>query len=186
MNKNIKKIAVSAMLIALSSVLSEIWIVRMPLGGKLTLLSMLPVMLLVFMFGRTWGFFSAFVYSLVQLALGFANLMTWGMNATMWVGAIVFDYILAYTVLGIAGLFQNKGYTGICIGTTLALAGRFLCHTISGTIFFANWSEWSNPFIYSVCYNGAYMLPELILTLIAVVILYKTGAVKRILSEVNK
>ena len=111
MNRSIKKIAVSAILIALASVLSMIKIAQMPLGGSLTLLSMLPIILIPVLFGTPWGFFSAFVYSLIQLALGVANLMTWGMDYRMWIGAIVFDYILAYTVFGFAGIFRKKGYT---------------------------------------------------------------------------
>ena len=186
MNKNVKRIAVSAILIALASVLSMIKIAQMPLGGSLTLLSMLPLILIPVIYGTGWGFFSAFVYSLIQLALGVANLMTWGMDVRMWVGAIVFDYILAYTVFGFAGILRKKGFVGICLGAALSLTLRFICHTISGYIFFAVWSPWDNPFIYSVCYNGAYMLPELVLTLIAVIVLYKTNAIKRIISEIEK
>ena len=74
----------------------------------------------------------------------------------------------------------------MCLGTVLALAARFLSHIVSGCIFFAIWSPWDNPYIYSICYNGAYMLPELAATLIAVVILYKTGAIKRLLKEIEK
>ena len=183
---NIKKIAVSGILIALAAVLSLIKIFPLPLGGSVTLLSMLPIVLISIAFGSSWGLFSAFVYALVQVGLDLAGMMGWGMDARMWLGALVFDYLLAYTAIGLAGLFRKKGFVGVCLGTVLALSVRFLSHIISGCIFFAIWSPWDNPYIYSICYNGAYMLPELATTLIAVIILYKTGAIKRLLKEIEK
>ena len=183
MKKNTKKTAVSGVLIALAAVLSLIKIIPMPLGGSVTLLSMVPVTLIAVMFGTGWGVFSAFVYSLVQIALDFSGMMGWGMDARMWIGAIVFDYLVAYTAIGLAGVFRKKGFGGICCGIVLALGLRFLSHLISGCIFFAIWSPWDNPYIYSICYNGAYMLPELVSTLIAVIILYKTQSIKRLIKE---
>ncbi|MBO5873142.1 MAG: energy-coupled thiamine transporter ThiT [Clostridia bacterium] len=181
---SVKKIAVSAILIALGAVLSLIKpLPPMPLGGSVTLFSMVPITLIAVMFGTRWGLFSAFVYSLVQIGLDVAGMMSWGMDARMWVGAIVFDYLVAYTVIGFSGLFRKKGFIGICFGICLALSLRFISHFVSGCIFFAIWSPWDNPYIYSVCYNGAYMLPELIFTVIAVAILYKTDAIKRLLNE---
>ena len=182
---NIKKLAVSAMLIALSAVLSLIKIWQMPLGGSITLLSMVPVTLISVMFGVPWGLFSAFVYALVQIGLDLGGMMGWGMDATMWVGALVFDYLVAYTALGLSGIMRKKGVLGICGGISIALVIRFISHFISGCIFFEIWSPWENPYIYSICYNGLYMLPELALTLVAAIILYKTSTVKRIANIVN-
>ena len=96
---------------------------------------MVPIVLISVMFGVPWGLFSSFVYSLVQIALDLAGMMAWGMDARMWVGAIVFDYIIAYTSIGMAGLFHKKGVIGICVGTVVALCVRFLSHFVSGYIF---------------------------------------------------
>ena len=179
---NTRRITVSAILIALASVLSLIKIWQNPWGGSVTLLSMLPIVLISVIFGVKWGLFSSFVYALIQIGIDLAGMMGWGMDIRMWIGAIVFDYLLAYTVIGLSGLFRNKGIVGICIGTALALAIRFISHFISGYIFFDVWmpESFSNPALYSVVYNGTYMLPELITTVVALWILYKTNAVKRI------
>ena len=183
---NIKKLAISAILIALAAVLSLVKpFPPMPLGGSVTLFSMVPITLISVMFGVRWGLFSSFVYSIVQIALDIAGMMGWGMDVRMWIGAIVFDYLVAYTAIGLAGMFRKKGFVGICVGTGFALLIRFISHFVSGCIFFAIWSPWDNPYIYSVCYNGAYMLPELVFTLTAVIILYKTNAIKRILNQIE-
>lgn len=184
---NIRKITVAAILIALGAVLSLIKIWTNPWGGSVTLLSMVPIVLISVMFGASWGLFSSFVYSLVQIVLDLAGMMAWGMDARMWLGAIVFDYIVAYTVIGMAGLFRKKGIIGICLGTVLALSARFASHFISGYIFFDIWmpETFSNSAVYSVVYNGTYMLPELITTVIAIIVLYKTNAIERLLKETN-
>ena len=184
---NVKKIAVSAMLIALGTVLSLIKIWTNPWGGSVTLLSMVPIVLISVMFGVPWGLFSSFVYAMIQIAVDIAGMMAWGMDARMWIGAMVFDYTLAYTAIGLAGVFRKKGVVGICGGTVVALCVRFLSHFISGYIFFDIWmpETFSNPAVYSVVYNGTYMLPELITTVIAIMVLYKTNTVSRILKEIE-
>ena len=184
---NVRKIAVSAMLIALGAVLILIKIWTNPWGGSVTLLSMVPIVLISVMYGVPWGLFSSFVYAMVQIAVDLAGMMSWGMDVRMWLGAIIFDYTLAYTAVGLAGVFRKKGAVGLCLGTVLALGTRFLSHFISGYIFFDVWmpETFTNPAVYSVVYNGTYMLPELISTLIAVYILYKTNSIKRLSSLIE-
>lgn len=181
MKTNIKKLTVSAILLALASVLSLIKLWTNPWGGSVTLLSMVPIVLISVLFGTRWGLFSAFVYSLLQIGLDIGGMMAWGMDARMWFGALVFDYLLAYTVIGAAGMFRKKGAIGICLGSAFALTLRFISHFISGYIFFDIWmpETFTNPAVYSVVYNGTYMLPELITTTVAIFILYKTSAIKR-------
>lgn len=179
--KTIYKLTLSAIMIALSTVLSVIKVVQMPLGGSITLLSMLPMAMLVLMLGTKWGFGASFVYSLVQMALSFANVLSWGLTVTSLVATFLLDYILAYTVLGFSGVFRNKGYRGIVYGVALAVFLRFVCHFISGAVIFDIWCEWDSAWLYSLCYNGAYMLPELILTVIGAVLLFKVPQIKRYL-----
>jgi thiamine transporter len=180
---NTKKLVTSAVMLALASVLSTIKIFQMPLGGSITLLSMLPVVLLSIKYGTKWGFFSAFAYSLIQFALDIPAVMSWGLTPTMWAGSIVFDYLIAFTILGIAGIWRDKGFKGIMAGISLALCSRFLSHVISGSIFFAVWCPdgWS-PIPYAVCYNGAFMLPELIFTLAGAAVLFKLPQTNRLLN----
>lgn len=171
---NTKRLVESALMVALAAVLSLIKIWKMPLEGSVTLLSMLPICLISIRHGVKWGLFVSCFYSVVQIALDLSSLMSWGMTATIWVGALVFDYLLAYTSLGLAGLFRKKGTVGIICGISLSMVLRFVSHFISGTIFFDIWCPdgW-NVAWYSVCYNGAYMLPELIFTVAGTVILSK-------------
>ena len=111
--------------------------------------------------------------------------MTWGLDVKMWVGCITYDYVLAFTALGLAGLFRKKGLPGVIGGVSLALGLRFLCHFAAGVIIWDVWmpSEWDNIWIYSLAYNGSYMLPELIFTLIAAIVLFSVPQVKGLLKE---
>ena len=188
MNKTyLKKLTVSAILIALATCLSFVKIWANPWGGSVTLVSMLPIILIPILFGTRWGLFAAFVNSLVQFGVGFTKMMGWGMDAKMWFGAVVFDFLVAYTVLGLAAIFIKKGYLGLSLGVIIALTLRFLSHFVSGYIFFSSWmpEAFSNPAVYSLVYNGTYMLPELVLTLAAVLILYKTSTVSRMKQMLN-
>ena len=180
---NIKRIVVTAMLIGLGTALSLIrW--QMPLGGEITLLSMLPIALISIEYGIGWGLVGSFVFSLIQLGLQFGMLASWGLSAAMFVGSIVFDYIIAYTAIGLSGIFRKKGVVGICLGIFIALLVRFCSHIVSGTIFFASFMPegWNNPLLYSICYNGIYMLPEFALTTIGAVVLFKTPSFNKLVS----
>ena len=176
------------MFIALATALSFIKLWTNPWGGSVTLLSMLPIVLISVMFKVPWGLFSAFVYALVQIGVDIAGMMAWGMDARMWIGAIVFDYLLAYTVIGLSGIFAKKGTFGILAGIALSLLLRFSSHFVSGYIFFDVWmpESFTNTAIYSIVYNGTYMLPELLLTLVGAFLLYKTNTIKRLSDMVNK
>lgn len=191
--KYVYKLTLSAIFVALATVLSNIKVVKMPLGGSVTVLSMLPIVMISIMLGLKWGFGSAFVYSLIQLILGIAvdGLLGWGLTPVMLVGTILLDYIVAFTVLGIAGIFAKKGYAGICGGVVLAIALRFLSHFLSGVVIFKNLEQFeifgsvftNRPVLYSLAYNGFYMLPELIITTVAAVILFRLPQVKKIMNQ---
>ena len=185
---NIVKLATCAVMVALATALSLIPLgIKMPLGGSLTPLSMLPICLISVMFGLRWGFGTAFVYASAQFLIDLPAAMSWGMTPAVWAGMIIFDYFIAFTVLGIAGIFRKKRELGALLGSVLALFLRFASHVISGTFFFDIWMPegWSNPFLYSICYNGAFMLPELVLTGVAMFALLKIPAMKRIVFEQN-
>ncbi len=197
MNENIikspvYKLTLSAIFIALATGLSFIKIINMPLGGSVTLLSMLPIVMISTMLGLKWGIGSAFVYSLLQLLFGITldGLFGWGLTPVMLVGTIFLDYILAFTVLGFAGMFAKKGYVGICAGTAIVILLRFVCHFISGFIIFSNLAQFelfgrlfeNRPVLYSLAYNGLYMLPELVITVIAAAIIFKLPQIKKLCS----
>jgi len=96
-----KKLTLSAVLIALSAVLSMVKVVELPLGGSVTLLSMLPVAMIGICYGTGWGMFCSLLYALLQIVLDAGKLMGYGMTVGTWVGCLVFDYILAFGALGL-------------------------------------------------------------------------------------
>ena len=125
-SRNVRTLVECAILIALSFVLSQFTIIELPNGGSITPLSMVPVCLIGFLHGPKWGFGSAFVYSILCLFSG--RVFSWGLTPVVLIVCILADYIFAFTVLGITGLFKNKGTKGILIGTFLAVFLRF-CFT---------------------------------------------------------
>jgi len=175
MNKKTLRLVECGVLIALSVALSFTRIFTLPLGGSITLCSMLPVMLISYRYGVKWGLGGAFAYSLVHLSLSvfvFGELLSWGLNAQSIAASMFLDYILAFTCLGLAGIFGTKLWQYIA-GMGLAVLLRYICHVISGVVIFGSWMPkgFSNTLVYSLAYN-AFLLPEFALCLIAGVMLY--------------
>jgi thiamine transporter len=163
----IRTLVECAILVALSFVLSFVKFWEMPFGGSVTLLSMLPICVAALRHGPKWGFGTAFVYSITQALVSGAA--AWGLTPTVLIVCYLLDYILAFTVLGFCGFFKNKSP----LVQSLAVAGvcvlRFICHYLSGvTIWSGSGLEYNiaNPYLYSLLYNGGYMLPETIFTAI--------------------
>ena len=186
--KPIYRLCVCAMLIALSTVLSEIKIPK-AFGGSVTLFSMVPVCLIGILYGLRWGLPSCCLYGGIQLLLGLKNLS----YATGWhaVLAIIFlDYLLAFSGLCLSGVFcrKVKNQSVACgIGVALGCVLRFVCHFITGVTV---WRDASASFaasaVFSLTYNATYMLPELVLTTVGVVLLVQTGAVRQMKKMMQK
>lgn len=189
-NKKLQTLCVCAMMVALSTALSFVKVKFLPFGGSITLLSMLPVAAVSIMYGTKQGLFSAFLYSCIQLIFGITQdgLLGWGLTAGMLTACIILDYIGAFTVIGLAGVFRKNGMTGIMGGTILAVGLRFICHILSGVYVFASagklWEgfETNNTWLYSFVYNATYMLPEIILTAIGAFFVYK--ALDKVISKI--
>ena len=186
--KRTRMLAEGAVMVALATVLSFIQIVKFPWGGSITVLSMLPIAVFSLRYGVKYGFAVSFVFSLVQFGQGIIDgVFGWGLTPIALIGCIFLDYIAAYTVLGIAGIFGNKRLGGIIGGVTLALILRFLLHYLSGVLIFNSFGElWSgfstdNSWLYSLLYNGAYMLPETVFTTLGAVVLFKTPQLRKLL-----
>ena len=205
-----KKLVTTSMLIAIAAILSLIIIFALPFGGSITAASMVPIVLIGYLYGVRWGVFGAFAYSLIQMLVGMGTISAFFLpgDSQMSIPAAVticfIDYIAAYSCLGLAGIFgkkfKNKTWAIIC-GSIMVCIIRYLFHTISGAIFFGTWAEWffadstglsqitvlkgfcdwvMNNFsghglsvVYSLIYNGSYMIPETVITVIVTPILYK-------------
>lgn len=193
MEKNSKTriLAEGAIMVAMAFILSYIKIFRLPWGGSITLLSMLPIVVFSIKRGVKAGLFAAFVYALVQLGQGIAvdGLLGWGLTPVMLVSCIFLDYIGAFTVIGLSGIFRKKGLVGRLAGTALAVLIRYIFHIISGAVIFHSsgmiWETFStdNEWLYSTLYNGAYMLPEMIFTVIGAAVLLKVPQINRLIEE---
>ena len=181
-----------AIMLALSVVLSYIKFFKLPFDGSITLFSMLPVSLIAIKYGWRWGLGTAFCFSWFQILQG--GVFGLGLTPGMLIGSLLLDYILAYTVLGLAGVFRKKGYRGWLGGITMVCVLRFVVHFLAGIILWANFEQFeafgqiiqNNPVLYSICYNGVYMLPETMLTVIVAAILLKIPQIRRLFTAENE
>ena len=179
-----------ACVVAMGVVLSYVIIFKLPWGGAITLLSMLPVGIYSIKYGVKKGLMISFVFSLFQFIQGIGDgIFAWGLTTVMLVSCIFLDYILAYTLIGFAGIFRSKGIKGWIFGMATAITMRFLCHFISGAVIFHSagklWDNFSteNTYLYSLIYNGCYMLPEMIFTCIGAFVLFRVSAMKKMICK---
>ena len=160
----------AAIMIALAQLLGYIKFYELPQGGAITL-SMLPI----FLFCSRWGFgpgmLASFAFSLLQLFLDGAYAWVWQ--------SIVGDYLVAFTVLGLAGLVARHK-SGVFTGTLIAGFSRFLVHYVVGATVWAEYMPETffgmtmhSPWFYSLLYNLAYMLPNIAITLLVFAVAYK-------------
>ncbi len=175
-NKKVLMLVESALLIAVGTILS-LFKIDMPMGGGLTIVSMLPLVIISFRYGWKWGLLSGFVYSLLQLVLGLDN-VRYGTSALMVIAIILFDYVIAYTVIGLAGMFKGmlgNGILELVLGIVVTFLLRFACHFVTGVWI---WDAlWPNEYgmtsvVYSLVYNGWYMGAETVITAVVAALIY--------------
>lgn len=185
---NIKKLVLSGVMVALATVLSFVQVYHLPQGGSITLCSMLPIMLLAYLLGTKWGLAAGFVHSVLQLLVGLGDLK--GISGGALVGSILLDYLLAFTVLGLAGIFRNiikHDGAAVTLGCLVAGLLRYLCSFLSGWILWGAYADANfSPILagmtgntlacfYSLAYNGSYMIPEIVITCIVAFIIMQTA-----------
>ena len=212
---NTQKLMLCSMMIAIATVLALICeyvpFLNLPFGGGFTIASMLPIVLVSYMFGIKWGLGCAFTYSIVQMLIGFRTVSAFFMPADdNYAGSLAaalsicfIDYVLAYTLLGLGGVFRGgKNKTvSLVLCVIFALSLRYLAHIISGYIFFGAWAEWfftqegfyaigkgilstfsgaALSVVYSVFYNGLFMIPEIVITSIIAVPISRLPQIKKV------
>ena len=205
----------SSMMIAIATVLALICeyipFLNLPFGGGFTVASMLPIVLVSYMFGIRWGLGCAFTYSIVQMLVGFRTVSAFFMPSadnyagSLWaaVAICLIDYVVAYTALGFGGAvrgIRNKTL-GIVAAVVFALSLRYIAHIVSGCIFFGAWAEWffgqegfysigrgilgtfsggALSLVYSVFYNGLFMIPEIVITSIVAIPISRLPQIKKV------
>ncbi len=154
----------AGIMIALAQILSYVKVFEAPYGGSVTAGSMVPIII----FSLRWGFKNGLLAGLAYGALQFIL----GPKYSYHIVSLLFDYFVAFSVLGFAGLFNNTR-VGSLLGSGLCIFLRFVCHVISGVVVFASYApETMNPLWYSVLYNAGYLLPEMAISLLVVGVLY--------------
>ena len=159
-----------AIMVAVAQILSMIKLWEMPWGGSVTL-AMIPILLYAVRWGLTPGLLAAFVFGVLQFTFDGGFAIGWQ--------SIIGDYLLAFAVLGLAGLMHGKK-SGIFIGTLIGGFARFLVHYVVGATVWAEYMpeeffgmSMHTPWFYSLLYNLAYMLPNIVICLLVFALLWK-------------
>lgn len=176
-NKKLRALTEGAILIALAEILSFLPFYKLPWGGAIDL-AMLPIIIACVRWGFGPGMVAATAHAILQTLFEGGIAIGWQ--------SIVGDFLLAYMVLGLAGLFRGK----FVPGTLVACSARFLVHYVVGATIWAEYMPetffgmtMTTPWFYSALYNGAYMLPDTVMVLIAGVLLMRTPAKKFLLGQ---
>ena len=162
----IRALCEGAVLLAMAMVLnylSKVVFANMPNGGSVSL-AMFPILLYAHRWGVGQGMLIGFAYGTLDMLLdgGYA----WGWQS------ILLDYLVAYSALGLGGFFRGKSW-GIFPGIAVGCLGRFAVHFISGVTIYKilvptaveGIGTFADPAIYSLVYNGAYMVPNLVIAM---------------------
>ena len=149
----------SAVAMALAIVTAEIKFTRLPMGGSITLFSMLFIVLIGYCYGLKAGLMTGFAYGLLQFLMDpvFYSPIQ-----------LLIDYPLAFGALGLSGIFSEKK-NGLLKGYIVGVIGRYIFAFISGVVFFGSYAPEGTPAaIYSLGYNATYIVPEAIATMIII------------------
>lgn len=174
---NTRAMVECALMIAVGTVLAQIKIFTMPYGGSVTLVSMLPFILVSYRHGVKWGLFTGGVNSVLQMLTDFYLPPAGTFGAV--VAMVLLDYVLAFCCLGFACVFAKpfkNSKIGAAVGTAAVCFMRFLCSFLSGALLWGSYQsyyEWAtglSVWEYSFIYNASYMLPEMIITAVAAVL----------------
>lgn len=179
-NSAIHALVEGALMVAIAQILSYIKLWEMPWGGSVVL-AMVPLVFYSVRWGVKNGLLASFVFGVLQFMFDGGFAIGWQ--------SIIGDYLLAFTVLGIAGVFCGRKY-GAIYGSILGGIARFLVHYVVGATVWAAYMpeeffgmSMTTPWIYSLLYNMAYMLPNIIITVVVFVLFYLTPLKKFLRGE---
>ncbi len=170
MNKNwsVKMLVEGGLCIALAFILGKIKLFEMPQGGSITAGQMIPLIIFAMRHGLSKGLIVGALYGVVDMMLG---------GYVIHPAQALLDYPLAFGLLGLAGMFSNefikeKTIKPVILGTLIGVLGRFICHVLTGVIFFGSYApEGQNVWAYSIIYNGTFLAVELVITIILIYLL---------------
>ncbi len=171
--KRILQLVECAMLVAVAVVIDLIPFPKWPQGGSVSL-CMIPIVFCAYRNGLLWGLASGFVLSAIQMVMGFY--LPPAKDFLSIALCVLLDYVLAFTLLGSAeffrklcGKFRTVGYIA---GTVAAGLIRYLCSFLSGILIWGSYAPEGTPvWIYSLTYNGSYMIPNTIIAALVIALL---------------
>lgn len=168
-----KLVARIGLAIALAFILDMLKIYTLPNGGgSISLGSMIPILLISFIYGPSIGLFTGFLFGVLKLIID-----PYILNPIQ----VLFDYPLPFMAVGIAGFFKNK-----YLGSTLGMLLRFSCHFISGVIFFGSYAPAGmSPIVYSLAVNGFAVGGELLICLVLLAFLPIEKLIKTLKSNIS-
>lgn len=159
-----------SLMLALTILLEQIRLYHFPQGGSITLGAKIPIILLAFRYGAPVGIFAGFVFGLIQIILD---------PFILHPIQLLFDYPLPWMAAGLAAIFPQN----FIASTILVFAGRFICHVISGVVFFSSYApEGMSPIIYSLTVNASLIIPECLICCVLIKIL----PIERLLNLMDK
>ena len=203
-NEMILKLTVSAIMVALSTVLSFIKFSELPYGGSVTLFSFVPILFVGYAYGAKWGLSAGLVHGILQMIFGISG-ATAGAGFKWWqvVLCALLDYLVAFSVLGLSGVFKKSiknPQASFALGALFACVLKYVSHVLSGYILFRGYAEWffgqdsikafgskilstysGNVLgiIYSLFYNATFSVPETILSIVMVVVLISIKPIRK-------
>ena len=166
----IRALCEGAIMLAIAQILSYVKLGEAANGGSITP-AMFPILFYAVRYGVGKGLLAGFLFGLLQLL--FDGAYAWGWQS------MLLDYLVAFTPLGLAGLFRGKAW-GIFPGTVIGCLARFIVHHISGVTIYRiieptavpGFGTFDNAHLYSLVYNGSYMIPNTLLALLLAGVLY--------------
>ncbi|MFR6064997.1 MAG: energy-coupled thiamine transporter ThiT [Eubacterium sp.] len=170
-----RRITETAIMIALATVLSYVVFSKLPMGGSVTLFSQVPIIIIGYRYGLKWGAATGVIHGLLQMVLQGLENFSYVKGIGSYLILIFADYVVAFMVLGIGGALFKKAVKNqalaLGLGAAVASVLRYLCHFVSGATIWKEYAGDQAVWFYSLTYNATYMLPELIISVIGVVLL---------------
>lgn len=163
-----------AVMLALATALSYVTVYTLPMGGSITAFSQVPIVVIGYRHGYKWGLGTGLVYGILQMFLQGLGNFAYVSGITAYLILILMDYLLAFMSLGLGGALFSRHKSAISVGAAAAVGSalRFICHFVSGVTIWGDYAGgWQNVWIYSLTYNGSYMLAECIITVVGTIAL---------------
>jgi thiamine transporter len=155
-----KQLAFSAVAMTMAVITSIFTVYEFPFGGSITLFRMFFICFIGYLYGTKVGIITGVAYGILDFILK--------PYAVTLIQPLL-DYPIAFGCLGLAGVF-SKSKSGLAKGYLLGVVGRYICHVLTGIVYFHEYAGGKNVVIYSLTYNASYIVPEAILTIVILLI----------------